>query len=79
MPLASNVNFEQGQIVSNGLIVKLGAGGALTIYSSVAADIVVDVTGAFVPAARRRRDASWPPTLSACSTRAPAPRWRPEA
>ena len=49
MPLASNVNFERGQIVSNGLIVKLGAGGALSIYSSVPVDIVVDVTGAFVP------------------------------
>ncbi|MCU1362073.1 MAG: hypothetical protein JWN99_3362 [Ilumatobacteraceae bacterium] len=50
MPLSSNVNFEAGQIVSNGLIVKLGATGALTIFSSVAVDVVVDVTGAFVPA-----------------------------
>jgi hypothetical protein len=50
MPLSSNVNFEAGQIVSNGLIVKLGASGALTVSSSVAVDVVVDVTGAFVPA-----------------------------
>ncbi len=51
MPLASNVNFEAGQIVSNGLIVKLGAAGKLSIYSNVPVDIVVDVTGAFIPAA----------------------------
>jgi hypothetical protein len=51
MPLASNVNFEAGQIVSNGLIVKLGDAGKLSIYSNVPVDIVVDVTGAFIPAA----------------------------
>jgi hypothetical protein len=49
MPLASNVNFEKGQIVSNGLLVKLGKKGALSVFSSIGADIVIDVTGAFVP------------------------------
>jgi len=50
MPLVATVNFDQGQTVSNGAIVKLGAGGALQIYSSVPSDVVVDVSGAFVAA-----------------------------
>ena len=51
MPLVATVNFDHGQTVSNGAIVKLGAGGALQVHSSVPADVVIDVSGAFVPAA----------------------------
>jgi len=50
MPLVATVNFDQGQTVSNGAIVKLGANGALNVYSSVPADVVVDVSGAFTAA-----------------------------
>ncbi len=50
MPLVATVNFDAGQTVSNGAVVKLGAGGALQVYSSVPADVVVDVSGAFVAA-----------------------------
>ena len=49
-PLASNVNIERaGQVIPNLVTVRLGAGGAVDIYTQSPADIVVDVNGAYVP------------------------------
>lgn len=46
-PDTSTVNFEQGQTVANAMITPLGAGGRLCAQSSVATDLLVDVTGWF--------------------------------
>lgn len=47
-PLASTVNFLGGQTIANSAIVRLGDGGALDVYTSSAAEVVVDLTGVFV-------------------------------
>ncbi len=48
-PLASNVNFLSGQVAANRVIVPLSTTGAtpgaISIYSSQAADVIVDVSG----------------------------------
>jgi hypothetical protein len=45
-PLASNLNFDAGDTVSNRTMVKLGAGGRVSIYNLAgSADIVVDIAG----------------------------------
>lgn len=50
VPTASNVNFDaRGQVMANMVTVKLGAGGAVDIYLQRPMDIVVDVSGAYVP------------------------------
>src|SRR4051812_19332851 len=49
-PVVSNVNFDVGQIRANGSITRVDASGAFRVYTSVLADVVVDVVGAFVPA-----------------------------
>jgi hypothetical protein len=47
-PLASNVNFVAGQTVPNRVIVKLGAGGKITLYNAYGnVDLVADVNGWF--------------------------------
>ena len=48
-PWVSNLNWGAGQIVPNATIVTL-AGGAVDIFTNTPAAVVVDVTGAFVPA-----------------------------
>src|SRR4051812_41831161 len=48
-PVVSNVNFDVGQIRANGSITRLDASGAFRVFTSVHADVVVDVVGAFVP------------------------------
>lgn len=48
-PWVSNLNWAGGT-VPNGTIVTLGAGGAVDIFTNSPASVVVDVTGAFVPA-----------------------------
>jgi hypothetical protein len=49
LPNASNVNYVRGQIVANRVVVPLSTTGsmlgAVTIYSSQAVDVVVDVSG----------------------------------
>ena len=45
LPLASTVNFRAGAIVPNAAMVKIGAGGAVCIYSNVETDLVLDVNG----------------------------------
>jgi Sortase domain len=50
LPTASNVNFDRaGQVMANMVTVKLGASGAVDVYSQAAMDLVVDVSGAYVP------------------------------
>ena len=52
LPTASNVNFDKaGQVMANMVTVKLGAGGAVDIYMQRPMDVVVDVSGAYVPVA----------------------------
>lgn len=48
-PNASSVNFQPGEVIANLQLLQLGA-GSVTVYSLVATDIVVDVSGAYVPA-----------------------------
>jgi hypothetical protein len=47
-PVASNLNFIAGQTVPNRVIVKLGAGGAVSFYNAFGSvDVVADVGGWF--------------------------------
>jgi LPXTG-site transpeptidase (sortase) family protein len=49
---ASNVNVERvGQILANLVTVPLGVDGAVDIWTLTPADLVIDVNGAYVPAA----------------------------
>ncbi|MET0908866.1 MAG: aryl-sulfate sulfotransferase, partial [Ilumatobacteraceae bacterium] len=50
VPLASNVNFLGGESRAVSAIVGLGEGGELCVMSSIAAHVVVDVTGYYAPA-----------------------------
>ena len=49
-PEASNLNYAPGNTVANSAVVKLGDSGAIDVYTSAPADIIVDVTAAFVDA-----------------------------
>jgi hypothetical protein len=44
VPNSSNVNFGVGETIANAVVVKL-AGGAVCLYTSAAADVIVDVSG----------------------------------
>jgi beta-lactam-binding protein with PASTA domain len=48
-PLASNLNYVTGQTVANLAMLGLGKSGSLCLFSSAATDVVVDITGYFVP------------------------------
>lgn len=51
LPTASNVNIESaGQVISNLVTVRLGTNGAVDLLTQNAADLIVDVNGAYVPA-----------------------------
>jgi hypothetical protein len=46
MPLASNLNFVPGSVVPNLAVVKVGAGGKLSLYNSAGSTaVIVDVVG----------------------------------
>ena len=45
VPTASTLNFVAGAIVSNAAMVKLGAGGAICVFTNVETDVIVDVNG----------------------------------
>jgi len=48
LPLASNLNFVAGQTIPNMAIVKVGAGGQISIYNNTGStDVIVDVVGWF--------------------------------
>jgi hypothetical protein len=46
-PLASSLNFEAGQTLSNAATIPLGTSSGITVFSKSATDLVVDVTGYF--------------------------------
>lgn len=50
-PNSSNLNYERvGQAAPNLVIVKLGSGGRVSMFTWAAADLIADVAGYFVPA-----------------------------
>lgn len=53
-PLASTLNTRTDRVTSNSTIVPVGDDGAIELFQLVPGDLVVDVTGAFVPAASSR-------------------------
>ena len=51
-PTVSTVNADQAaQTIANGATVQLGDDGAIDVYASMAGALVIDVVGAYVPAA----------------------------
>ncbi|CAN5469098.1 hypothetical protein BH10ACT2_BH10ACT2_11310 [soil metagenome] len=46
-PNASNLNFIPGQVVPNMVVVPLGTGGKIALWSSTTVDVLVDVLGYF--------------------------------
>ncbi len=46
-PTVSSVNFAAGETLANAANISLDAGGGLCVFSPSAADVVIDVTGAF--------------------------------
>ena len=56
-PDTSNVNYLAGQTRGAVALTPIGASGELCVFSSAAADVLVDVQGAFVPAASDHPDA----------------------
>ena len=46
-PDVSNVNFARGNTVANSAIVQLGTSGAIDVFTSAPADLIIDVTAAF--------------------------------
>jgi hypothetical protein len=46
-PGASNLNYSAGQVVPNAVLVKVGTGGKVCLYSFAETDLLVDVNGAF--------------------------------
>ncbi|MGP0029245.1 MAG: putative Ig domain-containing protein [Acidimicrobiales bacterium] len=50
LPTASNVNYPAGQTTANRVIVPLSASGQISITSSAASDVLVDISGYFTEA-----------------------------
>ena len=46
-PTASNLNYVAGQTVPNAVVVPVAADGTVCLYTHAAADLIVDVNGAF--------------------------------
>jgi len=46
-PTVSNLNFLTGQSIPNMVVVKVGAGGKVTFYSSGSADVIADLAGSY--------------------------------
>lgn len=55
-PVASSVNYQPDEVIANLQLLQLGS-GSVTVYSLAATDLVVDVSGAFVPAPSGRASA----------------------
>jgi hypothetical protein len=45
LPQASNLNFNNGDTIPNAVVAKIGDGGAVCVYTSAAAGLLVDVNG----------------------------------
>ena len=52
LPLAASLNHDRNATVSNAVVVQVGAGGKVCLYTKVATHLVVDVTG-YQPAGSR--------------------------
>lgn len=50
-PTASSLNLERNGVRTNAIVVPVGADGSISLWVQRDTDLVVDVTGAFVPAA----------------------------
>jgi hypothetical protein len=48
-PLASNANFATGQTVAGLAVARIGSGGAISVYTSAQADVIVDLVGYLHP------------------------------
>ena len=78
-PTASSVNYQPGEVIANLQLLQLGS-GAIRVYSLAATDVVVDVSGAFVPASSgRSRAGRFVPTeptreIDTRAARRPAPK-----
>ena len=48
-PNSANLNYDAGQIIANATVALLDGDGATCIFSRVDTNVVVDVTGAFLP------------------------------
>ncbi len=46
-PLASNVNYSEGQTIPNAVVSGVGTGGRVCVSSYAATDVVIDLTGAW--------------------------------
>ena len=46
-PNASNLNYTPGVTIPNNVIVKVGAGGTVCLYSQQATNLIADIDGAF--------------------------------
>src|SRR5215468_7499998 len=46
-PLASNLNFTAGQNIPNNVIVKIGAGGKVCLFTLTATHLIADLNGFF--------------------------------
>ncbi len=77
LPVASNINYVGGEVVPNLVEVGIGAGGAVSFYSSVRSDLVVDVEGYTGPSASGGAGAglynALPSPARICDTRAGNP------
>lgn len=50
-PVVSNLNVIRGNTVANSAVVQLSASGAIDVYTQTPVEVVIDVTGAFLPSA----------------------------
>lgn len=48
-PLAASLNDPAGTVAANAVIVPAGAGGAVNVFSTDTADLVIDINGYFAP------------------------------
>jgi alpha-tubulin suppressor-like RCC1 family protein len=49
LPVAANLNYEGGQVLSNAFTAGLGGDGAFRIYTSTTVHVVVDIAGYYAP------------------------------
>ena len=67
-PTASNLNYVAGQVTANRVIVPLSASGGISIYTSVRADVIVDVSGYYSTGTGTEFNAE-PAPVRICDTR----------
>jgi hypothetical protein len=60
-PTTSSVNYRTDETVANSQLLQLGTGGQISLYTLAATDLIVDVTGYFVPASSQVREGRFVP------------------